>query len=65
LDTLDNARYLAWSYVPYPPLAPFVARITNHFGVMNEENQDHHTILLCTDPRQPWLELWKRLQTFG
>ena len=26
LDTLDNARYLAWSYVAYPPLAPFVAR---------------------------------------
>jgi 4-amino-4-deoxy-L-arabinose transferase-like glycosyltransferase len=27
LDTLDNARYLAWSYVAYPPLAPFIARI--------------------------------------
>ena len=27
LDTLDNARYLAWSYVAYPPVAPFIARI--------------------------------------
>jgi 4-amino-4-deoxy-L-arabinose transferase-like glycosyltransferase len=27
LDTLDNARYLAWGYVAYPPLAPFVARV--------------------------------------
>jgi len=27
LDTLDNARYLAWGYVAYPPLAPFIARV--------------------------------------
>lgn len=27
LDTLDNARYLAWGYVSYPPVAPFIARV--------------------------------------
>jgi 4-amino-4-deoxy-L-arabinose transferase-like glycosyltransferase len=27
LDTLDNARYLAWGYVAYPPVAPFIARV--------------------------------------
>jgi len=27
LDMLDNAQVLAWGYVSYPPLAPFVARI--------------------------------------
>jgi 4-amino-4-deoxy-L-arabinose transferase-like glycosyltransferase len=27
LDTLDNARYLDWGYVSYPPVAPFVARV--------------------------------------
>ena len=27
LDMLDNARYLSWAYVSYPPVAPFIARI--------------------------------------
>ena len=27
LATLDDARHLAWGYVAYPPLAPFVARV--------------------------------------
>src|SRR5579863_4689292 len=27
LATLDDARHLAWGFVAYPPLAPFIARI--------------------------------------
>lgn len=27
LDTIDNARRLAWGYVAYPPVTPFIARI--------------------------------------
>lgn len=27
LGTLDNARHLAWGYVEYPPLTPFMGRV--------------------------------------
>src|SRR6476620_3112636 len=27
LATVDDAHYLAWGYVAYPPLTPFIARI--------------------------------------
>lgn len=27
LATLDDARYLAWGYVAYPPLTPFIGRV--------------------------------------
>jgi hypothetical protein len=40
-------------------------RITNRYNVMNEESEDHPTILLCREPRFPWPELWKRLRSFG
>jgi 4-amino-4-deoxy-L-arabinose transferase-like glycosyltransferase len=42
-----------------------VGRITNRYGVMNEESEDHPTILLCREPRFPWPVLWQRLRSFG
>ena len=33
LATLDDARYLAWGYVAYPPVTPFIARVARElFG---------------------------------
>jgi hypothetical protein len=33
LATLDDARYLAWGYVAYPPMAPFIAYLARElFG---------------------------------
>jgi len=41
------------------------ARVSNPYGVMNEESRDHPVILLCREPRGPWPELWPRLRSFG
>jgi 4-amino-4-deoxy-L-arabinose transferase-like glycosyltransferase len=40
-------------------------RVTNRYGVRNEETRDHPVILLCRGPREAWPELWKRLRSFG
>jgi 4-amino-4-deoxy-L-arabinose transferase-like glycosyltransferase len=42
-----------------------VGRVTNRFGVRNEETRDHPDILLCRAPRLPWPQLWAELRTFG
>ena len=40
-------------------------RITNRYGVMNEETREHPDILVCRKLRRPWPELWKGLLHFG
>lgn len=40
-------------------------RITNPYGVKNEESGQHPIIYLCREPRIPWPELWKRLKSYG
>ena len=38
LATLDNARHLAWGYVEYPPLTPFIGRVELElFGISLRE----------------------------
>ena len=40
-------------------------RITNRYGVMNEETRDHAIILICRGLRKPWSEIWETILHFG
>jgi hypothetical protein len=40
-------------------------RVTNPYGVRNEESADHPDIFVCREPREPWPALWPRLRRFG
>jgi hypothetical protein len=40
-------------------------RVTNPYGVENEETRDHPQVFLCRGPRRPWPELWAALRSFG
>ena len=41
------------------------ARITNRYGVDNEETRHHPDIFICRNPLVPWPALWERLPPFG
>jgi predicted alpha/beta hydrolase len=50
LATLDDARYLAWGYVAYPPVTPFIGRMALAlFGPSRSQ--------ACGSSR-PWLKRW-------
>ena len=57
----ENASY-AYSFFKNCNSA---GRITNRYGVMNEETRDHSTILICRGIRKPWSEMWKTILHFG
>lgn len=40
-------------------------RVTNRYGVRNEESRDHPEIFVCRGPRRPWPILWGELRRFG
>ena len=40
-------------------------RVTNRFGVQNEETRDHPDIFVCREPRRPWPAIWAELRRFG
>jgi hypothetical protein len=40
-------------------------RVTNAYGIRNEETTRHPDIWLCKNLRGPWPEFWKRLRHFG
>jgi 4-amino-4-deoxy-L-arabinose transferase-like glycosyltransferase len=39
-------------------------RVTNAYGVANEETTAHPLIFLCSEPRVSWAELWPMLRAF-
>jgi hypothetical protein len=45
--------------------AEVVARVTNRYGVANEETTQRPEIFLCRDLRGGWAEFWKTFQRFG
>ena len=50
LLTYDNAHHLAWGYVVYPPLTPFLARVELLlFGPS----------LPASAASSPWLRVWR------
>jgi Dolichyl-phosphate-mannose-protein mannosyltransferase len=40
-------------------------RITNKYGVANEEATDHPNILVCRHLRESWPEFWKKFRRYG
>lgn len=40
-------------------------RVTNPYGVENEETRDHPVIFVCREPRLAWPSLWETLRSFG
>lgn len=40
-------------------------KVSNRYGVVNEETRDHPQIFICRDLRMPWPEIWKRTRSFG
>ncbi|HTP09182.1 MAG TPA: glycosyltransferase family 39 protein [Anaerolineae bacterium] len=41
-----------------------VGRVTNRYNVANEETTRHTGLYICHEPRQPWDEMWQRMQWF-
>ena len=40
-------------------------RVTNRYGVRNEESQRHPEIFVCRSLRKPWPEFWKDLRSYS
>jgi hypothetical protein len=40
-------------------------RVTNKYGVANEETTDHPDILICRHLRESWPEFWKKFRRYG
>jgi Dolichyl-phosphate-mannose-protein mannosyltransferase len=41
-----------------------VGRVSNSYGVKNEETTHHTGLYICRQPRRPWSEMWQDMQWF-
>ena len=41
-----------------------VGKVTNQYGVKNEESAWHNILYVCRQPRKPWAEVWPSMQWF-
>lgn len=39
-------------------------RVSNEYGVKNEESSHHVMLYVCREPRRPWTEMWSDMQWF-
>jgi len=42
----------------------FNGNVENTFNVKNEETTHHTGLYVCREPRQPWSEMWQKLQVY-
>ena len=42
----------------------YAGRVTNQFGVKNEESTHHTGLYICRQPRRPWSVMWQDMQWF-
>jgi hypothetical protein len=39
-------------------------RVTNRYGVANEESTDNPLIYVCRGPRRSWADMWSTMRRF-
>lgn len=42
----------------------YSGKVTNQYGVRNEETTRHTGLLVCRDPHLPWKVMWQEMQWF-
>ncbi|MFN2237671.1 MAG: serine hydrolase domain-containing protein [Anaerolineales bacterium] len=42
----------------------YAGTVTNRYNVKNEETKFHTGLYICREPRQPWSEMWPKMQWF-
>jgi len=42
----------------------YAGTVTNQYSVKNEETSHHTGLYICRQPRQPWSEIWPKMQWF-